>query len=202
MVRPYAVLKLHKRIHDVIAFARHVVQSMTDNPAFPAPTPPLASVQADIDAVTRAQSTVLSRTHGAAKTRDACLETFRLDLLSLRSYVQALANEADAALAAQLIASAGFSIKRRGIHPKQRAAAVPGPVSGSVRLTAPFAGKRAAYAWQYAEQSGPWTPLADTMQASTRIDSLTPGRCYRFQVRALTRMGSGDWSEPVVFLAL
>jgi hypothetical protein len=202
MIRPYAVLKLDKRINNVIAFAGHVVQSMTDNSYFPTPTPPLASVQADIDALAHAQSTVLSRTHGAATTRDGILATVRLDLVSLGSYVQTLATGADAATAEHVIASSGFSIKRRGIHPKQRAEAVPGPVSGSVRLTAPFAGRRAAYAWQYAEASGPWTPLADTMQASTPIDSLTPGRFYRFQVRVLRRTGSGDWSEPVVFLAL
>jgi len=65
-----------------------------------------------------------------------------------------LAHGADVDVAAQLIASAGFFVKKRGVHPKQRAAAIPGPVSGSVRLTAPFAGKRAAYAWQVSEASG------------------------------------------------
>ena len=202
MAAPRAVLKLDKRIHTVIAFARHVVESMTDNPDFPTPIPPLASVLADIDALSRAQSTVLWRTYGAAKTRDGCLAIVRLRLWALRSYVQTLASGADAAGAAQLIAGAGFPIKRRGVHPKQRAAALPGPVSGSVRLTAPFAGKRAAYAWQYSEESGPWTALAETTRASTRIDTLTPGRFYRFQVRALTPAGMGDWSEPVVFLAM
>jgi hypothetical protein len=202
MVRPYAVLKLDKRIHNVIAFAGHVVQSMTDNPDFPSPTPTLASVQVDIDALARAQSTVRSRTFGSAKARDASLAAVRVDLASLKAYVQTLAHGADVDVAAQLIASAGFFVKKRGVHPKQRAAAIPGPVSGSVRLTAPFAGKRAAYAWQVSEASGPWMPLPDTTQASTRVDSLTPGRIYRFQVRALTRVGRGDWSEPVVFLAL
>jgi hypothetical protein len=202
MVRPHAVLKLDKRILHVIAFAGHVVQSMTDNPNFPTPTPPLADVQADIDALTIAQSTVLSRTYGVAKIRDGYLATVRLDLARLRSYVQTLADRVNAELAAQLIASSGFSVKRRGVHPKQRAAAIPGPVSGSVRLTAPFAGKRAAYAWQYSSASGLWTALADTIQASTRVDSLTPGSFYRFQVRALTRAGIGDWGDPVVFLAL
>ena len=69
-------------------------------------------------------------------------------------------------------------------------------------MTAPFAGKGAAYAWQVSEASGPWTALPDTTQASTRIDSLTRGSFYRFQVRALTRVGMGDRSEPVTFLAL
>jgi len=201
MVRPYAVLKLDKRIHNVIAFAGHVVQSMTNNPDFPSPAPPLASVQADIDALSRAQSTVRSRLHGAAKTRDSYLATVRLDLGSLIAYVQTLAHGADVDVAAQLIASSGFFIKRRGVHPKQQAAAVPGRVSGSVRLTAPFAGKRAAYAWEVSEATGAWTALPDTTQASTRIDSLTPGCFYRFRWRALTRTGMGDWSEPVVFTA-
>ncbi len=202
MNRPHVVLKLHKRIHDVIAFAGHVVQSMTDNPYFPAPTPPLATVQADIDALARAQSTVLSRAHGAASARDSHLATVRRDLICLRSYVQSLAYRADADVAAQLVASSGLFLKRRGVHPKQRAAAMAGPVSGSVRLTAPFASKRAAYAWRVSEESGPWTALADTMRASTELDSLTPGRVYRFQVRSLTATGTSDWSAPVTFRAL
>lgn len=202
MDRPYAVLKLDKRALHVIAFAQHVVQSLTNNPAFPSPSPPLPSVQADIDALAASQALVLSRAHGAAKARDGHLASVVWDLQRLRSYVQAVANRADAELGAQLIASAGLSIKKRGVHPKQRAAAVPGPVSGSVRLTAPFAGKRASYSWRYAQESGAFSPLATTVQARTRIESLTPGRAYSFQVRALTPTGSGDWSEPVVFLAL
>jgi hypothetical protein len=174
---------------------------MTDNPTFASPTPPLATVQADIDALSHAQSVVLSRTHGAARTRDTYLATVRLDLACLRTYVQNIANESPEDTAAEVIASSGLFVKRRGVHPKQRAAAVVGPVSGSVRLTAPFAGQRAAYAWQYAEESGPWTPLAETTRASTRLDALTPGSLYRFQVRALTPAGIGDWSDPVVFRA-
>jgi beta-xylosidase len=99
-------------------------------------------------------------------------------------------------------ASSGFAVKRRGVHPKQAVAAVPGPVSGAVRLTARFAGKRAAYSWEYAEGDAAWSALPDTMQASTTIDALTPGRVYRFRARAHTSAGIGDWSDPVVFLAL
>jgi hypothetical protein len=202
MVRPHVVLKLHKRIHDVLAFAGHVVQSMTDNPHFPSPTPSLATVQADIDALARAQATVLSRIHGAASARDVHLESVRIDLSRLRAYVRSIARGVDADTAAELIVSAGFFVKRRGVHPKQRAAAVMGAVSGSVRLTAPFAGKHAAYSWRVSEESGPWTELPQTTQASTPLDSLTPGRVYRFQVRALTRKGSGEWSDPLTFRAL
>jgi hypothetical protein len=77
-----------------------------------------------------------------------------------------------------------------------------GPVSGAVRVTAPFAGKRAADSWEYAEGAAEWSGLPDTVQASTRIDALTPGRFYRFRVRARTSAGMADWGDPVVFLAL
>jgi hypothetical protein len=125
-----------------------------------------------------------------------------LHLQRLRSYVQVVANGLEATEAARVIASSGLAVKRRGVHPKQAAAAVPGPVSGAVRVTAPFAGKRAAYSWAYAEGAAEWSALPDTVQASTTIDALIPGRFYRFRVRARTSEGIGDFRDPVVFLAL
>jgi len=71
-----------------------------------------------------------------------------------------------------------------------------------VTMVAPFAGKRAAYAWEYAEGAAEWAALPDTMQSSKTIDALTPGRFYRFRVRARTSAGIGDWSDPAVFLVL
>jgi hypothetical protein len=202
MVSAVAVLKLAKRINNVVAFAQHVVLSMTDNPDFPEPTPPLSVVQSDIDSLARAQAAVLSRTSGSTSARDARLALLRLHLQALRSYVQVVANGLKATEAARVIASSGLAVKRRGVHPKQAASALPGPVSGAVLLTAPFANKRAAYSWEYAEGAAEWTALSDTMQASTTIEALTPGRLYRFRVRARTSAGIGDWTEPVVFLAL
>jgi hypothetical protein len=202
MVAPVAVLKLAKRINDVVAFAQHVVLSMEGNPDLPEPTLPLSTLQSDIDSLARAQAAVLSRTQGSTSARDACLDRVRWDLQRLRSYVQTVANGLDATEGARVIASSGLAVKRRGVHPKQATAALAGPVSGAVRLTAPFAGKRAAYAWEYAEGAATYSALPDTMQASTTVDALTPGRSYRFRVRARTSAGIGDWSDPVVFLAL
>jgi hypothetical protein len=202
MVAPVVVLKLAKRINDVIAFAQHVVLSMNGNPDLPEPTLPLSTLQSDIDALALAQAAVLSRTRGSASARDACLARVVFDLQRLRAYVQTVSHGLDATEAARVIASSGFAVKRRGVHPKQAAAAVPGPVSGAVRLTAPFAGKRAVYSWEYAEGEAEWSALPDTMQASTTIDALTPGSGYRFRARAHMSAGIGAWSDPVVFLAL
>jgi len=46
------------------------------------------------------------------------------------------------------------------------------------------------------------TLLAEPVRASTPVEPLLPGRLHRVHVRALTRTGTGDWSAPVVFLAL
>jgi hypothetical protein len=202
MVAPVAVLKLAKRINDVVTFAQHVVLSMNGNPDLPEPPLSLSTLQSDIDALAHAQAAVLSRARGSASARDACLARVVLDLQRLRAYVQTVAHGLEATEAARVIASSGLAMKRTGVHPKQAAAAVPGPVSGAVRLTAPFAGKRAAYSWEYAEGEAEWSALPDTMQASTTIDALTPGRGYRFRARAHTSAGIGDWSNPVVFLAV
>jgi len=202
MVAPVVVLKLAKRINDVVTFAQHVALSMNDNPDLPGPPLPLPTLQSDIDSLARAQAAVLSRARGSTSARDACLARVVLDLQQLRVYVQTVAHGLEATEAARVIASSGFGMKRRGVHPKQAAAAVAGPVSGVVRLTAPFAGKRAAYSWEYAEGEAAWSALPDTMHASTTIDALTPGRGYRFRVRARTGAGIGDWSDPIAFLAL
>jgi hypothetical protein len=202
MVAPVVVLKLAKRINDVIAFAQHVVLSMNGNPDLPEPTLPLPTLQSDIDALALAQAAVLSRARGSASARDACLARVVFHLQRLRVDVQTVAHGLEATEAARMIASSGFAVKRRGVHPKQPAAAVAGPVSGVVRLTAPFAGKRAVYSWEYAEGEAEWSALPDTMQASTTIDALTPGSGYRFRARARTGAGIGAWSNPIVFLAL
>jgi hypothetical protein len=65
----------------------------------------------------------------------------------------------------------------------------------------PFARKRAADSWAYAEEAAEWPALPETTQASATIDALTPGRGSRFRARARTNAGSGDGSVPVVFLA-
>ena len=61
--------------------------------------------------------------------------------------------------------------------------------------------ERAAYSWEYAEGEADWSPLPDTMQASTTVDTLTPGRGYRFRARAHTSAGMGDFRDPVELLA-
>jgi len=200
MDRSVAILKLPKRNNDFIVFAEHVVASMTGNPAFPAPKPPLKSVAAHVAALRRAQATTLTRTVGTAATRTSHRQKVHGDLLQLRSYVQTVADAVDAIKGAALIKSAGFFVKSRAGRGKQALSARAGRASGTVLLTAVVAGKVAAYDWACSLDQKKWSLLTQTMVAKTTVESLTPGTTVYFRTRAHRRAGVGDWSDPIAYL--
>jgi len=200
MVRLAAILKLSKRVKDVIAFADHVVERMTGNPAFPAPKPTLKSVAAHVETLRRAEAATLSRTVGTVATRDGHHAKVRADLEQLRAYVQTLADAVETTQAAVLIKSAGFFLKSRAGRGRQTLSARTGRASGIVRLTAAFAGKVALYEWAYSLDQKKWLLLPPTTVAKTTVESLTPGTTAYFRTRALRRAGMGDWSTPIAFI--
>jgi hypothetical protein len=67
---PLAVLKLSNKVKNVIATSQNIATALTNNPSFPSPTPPLATLQADIAALNVAETVVLSRTKGAVGLRE------------------------------------------------------------------------------------------------------------------------------------
>jgi hypothetical protein len=162
----------------------------------------LARLPAHVEAATRAQAAVLSRTAGAAKRRDVKVADVRLDLEQLRVYVQGLADAAQPEDAARLIVSAGFFVKGKIARAKQTLAARAGKRRGSVHLATKFAGKTALYSWGYSVDRVRWTEVKPTMQAKTTIDSLTPGTRYFFRSRAVHRKGTDDWSTPIELLVV
>jgi hypothetical protein len=124
---PVVVLKLSPRIKNVIAFAQSVASAMQNNPAFPTPTPPIATLLADVAALNSAESAVLSRTKGAVQTRNAKLAVVKNDLDNLKTYVQSVAGAGTPATAAQVIESAGMASRKATLHDKPALAARVGP---------------------------------------------------------------------------
>jgi hypothetical protein len=200
MARLIAVLKLKKRLNDVLVFAQHVVNSMTGNPFFPSPPPVLAKLRVDIAAAQRAQVAALSRTVGMHTKRNAKMVLVRRGLEQLRVYVQLLADAARPEDAAKIIVSAGLFVKGRVARAKQTLAARAGRTAGTVRLTTVFAGKTAVYYWQYSLDQETWTDLPKTLVAKTTTPPLVRGKTYFFRARALRRKGLDDWSTPIAFL--
>ena len=79
--------------------------------------------------------------------------------------------------------------------------ATQGPVSGSAKITAVVAARRASYEWQYSTDGGKtWIAAPGTLKASTTVPGLPVGTAVQFRYRALTRAGESDWSQAVVLV--
>jgi hypothetical protein len=199
MQRAIVAFKIPRRNNDRINYARAVAAAMTGNPHFPAPTPTLADFEAHIDAAAQANAFVLIGPIGAASQRDAVFAAVESDLERLRTYVQRVA-DASPGEARAIIASAGMSVKRPGLHDKPLLAVKAGPVSGSVVVVAKAAGDRATYEWQYSRVGELWIDVSPTRQAKKVLDGLVHGGTYQFRVRMVTRAGRSDFGDAVSFL--
>jgi hypothetical protein len=199
MSRPIAALNVPHRINDIIAFARFVATSMTDNPALPSPPLPLATFEADLAALDAAQAAVLTRTKGAAASRDDRLAVVRADLEYLRGGVQNAADE-NPIEAAAIIEGAGMSVKRPPIRYKNPLETRQGRVPGSADLVAKAVAKRASYQWEYSTDEASWVIEPQTLKANTVISGLAPGLRYFFRFRPVTKTGPGDFSQTVSLL--
>jgi hypothetical protein len=195
-----AVLKMPNKVKNVITYGQSVVAAMTGNPSFPSPTPPLATVESDLSALSTAETAVLSRVKGAALTRDAKLAIVHDDFKSWLTYVQGVANAATPANAPALIEGAGFAVRRVTSRNKPAFAVKAGSVTGSVKLEAKAPGRRASYNWQYSTDQKTWTSLPETLQSKTIASGLTAGTVYFFRVQILLPKGEENWSQVVSLL--
>jgi hypothetical protein len=198
--RSLATLKLPNVIAVLIEYAQAIVAAMTNNPRFPSPVPALTVVSSAIAALQAAQSSALARTKGAVTARNDKKAALVALLQQLRMYVQTVA-DADPENSAAIIQSAGIAVRKTGVRKPRVFSAMQGAVSGAVKLVTASAGKRASYDWEYSVDGGKtWLLLPSSMQARTSVTGLTPGATVQFRVRALTKTGEADWSQPLSFI--
>ncbi len=201
LYRLIAVLKLPKNdVPHIVTQATHVVESMKNNAWFPAPRPPLATVQSAIDDLAEAQAATLSKTVGTTATRDARRRDLKSELDLLTAYVQSVA-DANRESAATIIESAGMSVKERSGPRGRIFGASAGLVSGSIVLVAPKAGNRGSYEWAYSVDAGvTWILLPVTNSATTTVTGLKPGTRTLFRYRSSVKDVWSDWSDAVVLI--
>ncbi|HEY8087091.1 MAG TPA: hypothetical protein VIF09_04585 [Polyangiaceae bacterium] len=198
--RSIATFKTTGPVQALIASANEVVTRMTGNSAFPTPAPPLATVAAAIAELQSAQTGAAARTKGAVTVRDDKRAALVTLLMQLKGYVQ---NQADASLenGAALIESAGITVRKTAVRKPRTFTALAGPTSGSVKLVAASAARRASYEWQYSTDGGKtWIFAPGTLQAKTTITALTPGASVQFKYRPVLKAGDGDWSQAVTII--
>jgi uncharacterized protein (DUF2126 family) len=200
VVRPVVVLKLPTQVKQVITFAQSIATAMMSNPSFPTPSIPLATLQADIAALSTAEAAVLTRTKGSVELRDQKLAVVRADLETLKAYVQTVAGAGTPEAAPAVIASAGLAVRKSTLHDKAALEAKDGSVSGTVNLIAKAAARTAAYAWQYSVDQKTWTATPVTLQAKTGVPGLTAGTTYYFRVQTVTRTGAENWSQIIALV--
>lgn len=194
---PIAVLVLPRPVPALVTYAQSVVKAMTGNPSFPSPVPALATVAAAIGALHDAETAALARTKGAVQARNDKRAALVTLLQQLRGYIQTVA-DADVETADTVIRSAGIAVKRIGARKPRVFGAVEGALSGSAKLVAPSAGRRASYEWQYSIDGGKtWLMAPSTLQAKATVTGLTPGATVDFRYRPVTKTGEGNWSQTV-----
>jgi len=193
-------LKLPDKVADLIAYAIRVVDAVTGNPAFPTPAPALAVLTAAIVALQTAETAALKRTTGAATARNEKRAALVALLQQLQGYVQTTA-DATPENGASIIQSAGVGVRKTPVHAARAFSATQGLVSGSAKITAVVAARRASYEWQYSTDGGKtWVAAPGTLKATTTVPGLPVGTPVQFRCRALTKAGEGDWSQAIVLV--
>jgi hypothetical protein len=195
--RAIVSLKLPEKPSKLVAVTEGILKGMTGNPAFPAPVPPLAAIATANAELQTAQVATLTRTLGNVAVRDVKQAALTKLVVQLKAYIQAQA-DADPDNAVSIIESAGVGLRKTRVLPVRVFAVTPGPLSGTVKLIAPRAGKRASYEWECCTDAGKtWATLPPTLQAGTAVAGLVPGAIVQFRYRAVTKTGASDWSAPV-----
>jgi hypothetical protein len=195
--RSVAVLKLPGVISLLITYVQGILQAMTGNPTFPTPNPPLTAVSGAANALQAAETVALTRAPGSVATRNEKRATLVALLELLRGYVQSIA-DATPENAISIIESSGFALRKTTVRAPRVFAAKATALSGSVKLTAPVAGRRAAYRWQYSTDGGKtWVDASETLQAKTTVTGLPAGTTVQFRYRSVIKGGASDWSAPL-----
>jgi hypothetical protein len=194
--RSLASLKLPRPVPALIALAKSIVQSMSNNPAFSTPDPTLATVSAAIADLEAAETAAKTRIQGAVAVRNEKRAALVTLLGQLKSYIQKTA-DANPETATSVIQSAGIKTRKPLVRAQRVFAATPGTVSGQAKLVAQTASRRAAYEWEYSTDGGKtWVAAPATLQAKATVFGLTPGANVQFRYRAVLKTGEGDWSQP------
>ncbi len=199
--RAIVTLKLPRKVPDLIKLAQAIVTAMTGNANYQTPEPPLATVNGAINDLTVAETATQARTRGAAATRNDKLATL-VQALSSRSRPTSEDSPTQSRRTAPPSSrgDAGVNVRKPAVR-APRFEAKAGAVSGSVKLVAASAARRASYEWQYSSDGGKtWQAAPVTLQAKTTIMGLTPGATVTFRYRGVTKTGEGDWSQLITFI--
>ncbi len=190
---------------ELLISATTIVNAMTGNTNFPAPTPDLADVQLLLDDFGSKLAT--ARKRGSPEDtaiKEESIPALVSALQKLGYYVNAVA---DGHLSTLL--SSGFPT-----NAPSTSSLPPSMVlnvrlsdtaqSGQMRLDFAKQAKVLVYEYCYRKVESPEAPWSDRLTTSSSrnniIAPLEPGQYYEVRVRAVNTKGAGDWSQTARFL--
>ncbi len=202
MARKKVYLKLSNASTDkVLATAGGILNMLTDNPDFPAPSPPLADIQQEIDNVHKtivlakaALGTYKEKLEEIKQQKDHLLDQLHV----LGNYVGTIANGDDA-----MILGAGFETKKKGVKKGK----LPAPLNlqakeglNSGQLLAKW--QRVIGAQSYIVEinenindKNSWHYFASSTKTNFTLNKLKSGTVYFIRVAALNAAGQGAYSD-------
>ncbi len=198
----HVVLKRPRPVPLLISLAQAIEAAVASAATtFPSPTPPLAQLVSDINALIAAQNAAKTRAKGAVQTRDAKLEIVITDLNTLRVYVEGTAN-ADPANAVAIANSAGMEVRKQPVRTINAVNVKQAKASGSVNVTARVGTRqKQSHEWEYSADGGKtWVSCPPTTQAKTTITGIVPGSTILVKHRAVTGTGPTSWTDAVSML--
>jgi hypothetical protein len=189
-----------QKVAQYLTACRLIVSMMTGNPSFPAPTPPLSEVSADLDDLAAKEELSRIRGKGMVQQRDVALRRAHGKVTLLKAYVQSTAN-ANPDRAEAIVLSAGMSVGKPRTRTKLPVQAKHGDAPGRVVLAARALPKPVYYRWQMSTDQQTWTDLPETFKTKSVVEGLLPATVYSFRLRTVTRNGPSEWSSPVSIVA-
>ena len=186
-------------VTELLGFATQVVSKMTGNSFFPSPIPTLDAVNG---AVTALQNSYNKAQGGGPEKTAAMHQSKELlqDLLTaLGHYVENVANApANAETGGEtIVLSSGMATRQFTPVQRQVFTVKNGKLPGTAELLASGL-KRGSHEWQYAANppADGWTDAEPTVQATTIIMGLEPGKRYTFRHRSVLTDGPAAWEDP------
>jgi hypothetical protein len=186
---PNIALHLPKAVQELYPYCLAVwLKVKGDTVHFPAPVPSAAEMDADLTALHDA----LKDAENGGTVETAALTTaadkVRQDFGLLGKYLQRVIHRLPVEDAPNLIAGLLLHQSNTGKHPpKAELKAEDGPMAGVVILRALAVAHAVKYEWELSLDQVTWSLAAESAQAHTTVQGLTPGKTYYFRFRCFLR---------------
>ncbi|MHB8261650.1 MAG: hypothetical protein ACYDCN_12635 [Bacteroidia bacterium] len=193
-----AVIKMPRKIGDIIIRLQETVSKLTNNIYFPtgwiATTLTQAQFGLDVNAYITQVTNVRNRVAGAVGLRNAAWITLKADFQLILAMVQGKAN-ANESIATAIINSVGFFVKTPKPRVKQTNDAINTQVLGTVLLTSDTPGH---HEWQQSKDMVTIITLPSTDTAKTFVNGLNQGDVLYFRNKKVnTKKSIYNWSPWV-----